>query len=74
MARLMEHMILKGSTKYPSENAFSHHLAGNGGSCNSSTEFEMSNFQFNVNYSGLEMALEILAACFERPLLLSDDM
>ena len=53
LSHLLEHMIFMGSNKYKSESAYSNHMASNGGECNAYTEFELTNFQFKVQYSGL---------------------
>ena len=74
LAHFLEHMIFMGSQKYQSESAYSDHFASNGGYCNAYTEFEITNFQFQVQYSGLETALDMLANNFASPLLLKDAM
>ena len=49
-------------------------MASNGGYCNAYTEFELTNFQFVVQYSGLEKALDMCANNFASPLLLPEAM
>ena len=63
-----------GSAKYPGENAYSDHMASNGGGCNAYTNFEETNYQFTVKYSGLQMALDLTASNFRSPLFLKNGM
>ena len=72
LAHFLEHMIFMGSEKYPDEDAYSEHISQNGGYCNAYTEFEWTNYQFQVSYSGLEKALDMAAANFTSPLLLEE--
>ena len=65
-------MIFMGSEKYPDEDAFSEHISEHGGDCNAFTEHERTIFTFDVNYSGLEKALDMMANNFSKPLLLED--
>ena len=74
LAHFLEHMIFMGSTKYPAENDFSDLISANGGYSNAYTEFEYTNYQFKVNYTGLEKALDLQANLFASPLLLKDAM
>ena len=70
MAHFMEHMIFIGSEKYKQPSAFSDHIAANGGVSNGQTDFEWTVFDFEVSYSGLQVALDMLASQLEAPLLL----
>ena len=72
MAHFLEHMIFMGSEKYPDEDAYSGFLSENGGYCNAFTQFENTNFQFEVTYHGLQEALSRMAANFAHPLLNKD--
>ena len=74
MAHFLEHMIFMGSQKYKEEAAYSEHVSANGGYCNAYTEFELTNFQFNVQYSGLQKALDMAANNFASPLLCKEAM
>ena len=65
-------MIFMGSEKYPKEDAFSAHISENGGDCNAFTNYEKTVFTFDVSYSGLEKALDMLAQNFSKPLLLPE--
>ena len=49
-------------------------MSSNGGYCNAYTEFEITNYQFQVQYSALEKALDMAANNFASPLLNEDSM
>ena len=49
-------------------------MAANGGYCNAYTEFELTNFQLQVQYSALEKALDMCANNLASPLLLKEAM
>ena len=70
LAHFMEHMIFMGSDKYPEESSYSDHMGEHGGYCNAYTEFEWTNFQFQLTYSGLQKAVDMMASNFTAPLLL----
>ena len=72
LAHFLEHMIFMGSEKYPEEDAYNMHISENGGFCNAFTDFEKTVFTFDVNYSGLEKAIDMMASNFSKPLLLAD--
>ena len=57
-----------GSEKYPEEDAYSEHISANGGFANAFTQFEATNYQFEVKYSGLRKALDMQASNFGSPL------
>ena len=59
-----------GSEKYPEENAYHDHLGSNGGYGNAYTEFEWTNYSFQVTYPGLQKAVDMLASTLAAPLLL----
>ena len=54
-----------GSSKYPDVNAYNDHVAENGGYCNAYTEYEWTNYYFEVSYLGLEKTLDMVAANME---------
>ena len=70
MAHLLEHMLFMGSKNYPTEDEYNEHFGLNGGYCNAFTEFEQTNYYFEVNYSGFEKALDLLTSAVAEPLLL----
>ena len=69
LAHFLEHMIFMGSEKYPEENSYNEHISMHGGECNAYTEFEWTNFYLNVDYSGLQTTLDMLASAFHKPKL-----
>ena len=74
LAHFMEHMLFMGSEKYPEENCYNDHLGAFGGFGNAYTEFEWTNYQFQVNYSGLKLAIDMLANNLAAPLMLGEAM
>ena len=67
-------MVFMGSSKYPDVNAYNDHVAENGGYCNAYTEYEWTNYYFEVSYLGLEKTLDMVAANMEQPTLERDTM
>ena len=72
LAHFMEHMLFMGSKKYPEENAYNDHLGSFGGYGNAYTEFEWTNYSFQVTYAGLQLAVDMLASNLAAPLLLAE--
>ena len=69
MAHLCEHMLYKGSEKYPGENEFQEFINEHGGSYNASTVGEYTNFHFDMpNIYDLDEALDRFAHHFICPL------
>ena len=62
MSHFLEHMCFLSSEKYPKAGEYSDHIAANGGYSNAYTEFEWTNFYFEVSYSGLQVALDMMAS------------
>ena len=62
MAHFLEHMVFLGSKKYPKAGAYSEHMAAHGGYSNAYTDFEWTNFHFEVTYGGLQVALDMMAS------------
>ena len=74
LAHFLEHMIFMGSEKYPEESAYSDLISSNGGYNNAWTEYEYTNYQFQVDYTALEKTLDMKAWLFHRPLLKKEAM
>ena len=74
LAHFLEHMIFMGSEKYPDEAAFNDLIASNGGYTNAYTEYEFTNYQFQVDYTALQSALDQQAWLFHKPLLKREAM
>ena len=69
MAHLLEHMIFMGSKTYQGQDEYSNHISESGGFTNAYTQLEWTNFHFDINYSGLEKALDMMAHNMHEPLL-----
>ena len=63
-----------GSEKHENESAYSDHIAAHGGWCNAYTEFEWTNYHFQVAYNGLQLSLDMLGSNMEAPLLKKSGM
>ena len=74
LAHLLEHMIFMGSEKYPEQDSYSNHISESGGYTNAYTQLESTNFHFDINYSGLKIALDMMANNFYKPLLAKEAM
>ena len=74
LAHFLEHMVFMGSKKYPDESSYTEHISANGGFDNACTEFEWTNFHYEINETGLLHSLEMLSACMEESLLSKDLM
>ncbi|KAJ1878953.1 metalloprotease, partial [Coemansia sp. RSA 486] len=69
LAHFLEHMLLKGSKKYPEENDYKKYVYGNAGSCNASTYPYCTKYFFTVDNSALEGGLDRLSRFFIDPLM-----
>ncbi|WP_416307450.1 insulinase family protein [Neptunicella sp. SCSIO 80796] len=69
LAHLYEHMLSKGSAKYPQTAEYKQFLADHGGRSNASTRSRSTNYYFQVANSGFAMALDRFAWQFIDPLL-----
>ena len=63
-----------GSEKYPDEDAYSTHIAENGGFCNAYTSLENTTYSCETSYDSLQTALDMMANNFHKPLLDPDTM
>ena len=63
-----------GSEKYKNETGYSDHIASHGGATNADTQFELTNYTFQVQYSGLQKTLDMCANNFASPLLKQEAM
>lgn len=69
MAHFLEHMLFMGTEKYPDENQFSEFINENSGSNNAFTDFDNTNYHFDVSNDGFDKALDMFAQFFISPLL-----
>ena len=67
-SHFLEHLIFKGSERYPTPKAISHPIESIGGSLNASTGLEQTGFFAVVPYDGLPLALDILTDMVSRPI------
>ena len=72
LAHLVEHMVFRGSKKYPISKTYDEHLTKHGGMCNAYTEPEKTTFYFEVQYTGLKKALNIMGNQLSEPLFNKD--
>ena len=72
LAHFLEHMVSRGSEKYPGVADFSNYINTNGGSRNASTGTDITRYLFEVRHEAFEGALDRLAHCFIAPLLPAD--
>ncbi len=72
LAHFLEHMIFMGSEEYPKQDDYNGFLSENGGYANAFTQFENTNYQFEIPYPYLEESLNRMAANFAHPLLLKE--
>ncbi|KAJ1822793.1 metalloprotease [Coemansia sp. RSA 2599] len=69
LAHFLEHMLLRGSKKYPEENDYKKFVYGNAGSCNAVTYPFCTKYFFAVDNSALEGGLDRLSRFFIDPLM-----
>ncbi|KAL3934037.1 MAG: hypothetical protein SGPRY_000014, partial [Prymnesium sp.] len=68
LAHFLEHMLFLGTEKYPDEGYYQAFLQERGGSSNAYTDFEHTNFFFDVLHPHLQQALDIFAQFFLCPM------
>ncbi|KAJ9114089.1 hypothetical protein QFC22_005909 [Naganishia vaughanmartiniae] len=67
-AHFCEHMLSRGTGKYPEDNAYSKYLSENGGESNAYTGLSNTNYRFEVAPTALLGALDRFACFFIEPL------
>jgi zinc protease len=68
MAHLFEHMLFKGSKKFPSAEDLDRALASVGGRSNAGTIYDVTNYYYMVPREGLRRAMEVQADAIAQPL------
>lgn len=68
-AHLLEHMLMKGTTSYPTPVALSREVEKMGGIKNASTGYENMVFSIEVDDSNIDKSFEILADIIRNPLI-----
>lgn len=68
MAHFCEHMLFKGSKKYPQETGYFKFIYDNDGAANAFTACDRTMYFFSINHCGFEEALDRLSHFFKDPL------
>ena len=74
IAHVFEHMLFKGSTRFPTAQIVSESIEGVGGSMNASTDKEIVDYWCRVAQSHYTLSMELLADIFLNPLLDGDEL
>ena len=75
MSHFLEHMLFKGTARFPDQASVATELNSVGGVFNASTSQEWTNYYFKIPKSGdLRRALRVLGQMIRQPLLRGDDM
>jgi hypothetical protein len=74
MAHFLEHLLFMGSKKYPEENAYDTYISKHGGTDNAWTEFEHTQYHFEIPQEHLKGALDMFAQFFTHPLMLENSV
>ncbi|KAJ2786462.1 metalloprotease [Coemansia interrupta] len=69
LAHFLEHMLLRGSVKYPQENDFDEYISRSSGTKNASTAFHTTCYHFKIDNGALEGAMDRLSRFFIDPLM-----
>lgn len=72
LAHFLEHMISKGSEKYPDVAGFSNYVSANGGYRNAYTASDHTNYLFEIRHEALEGALDRTAQFLISPIMPED--
>jgi insulysin len=68
MAHFLEHMLFKGTAKYPEEDGFMKYIWDNGGSPNAFTSIDRTVYMFSINNNAFEEAVDRFSHFFIDPL------
>ncbi|KAA0190051.1 hypothetical protein HAZT_HAZT004703 [Hyalella azteca] len=74
LMHFLEHMVFMGSKKYPTENGFDNFVNRHGGCDNAYTDFEHTNFHFDIQESYLWEGLDRFCQFFVEPLMMKNAM
>ena len=74
IAHVFEHMLFKGSARFPTAQIVSESIEGVGGSMNASTDKEIVDYWCRVAQPHYGVAMELLADIFLNPLLAPDEL
>lgn len=74
LLNILEHMIFMGSEKYPNENEIDGFMKKSGGYSNAATNYEDTEYHFEVREQCLDGALDRFSQIFKHPLMLKEAM
>jgi predicted Zn-dependent peptidase len=74
LSHLLEHLVFKGTRRYPDAGGLSEAVEGSGGSVNASTDRELTVYSARVPAEAAARALEVVADLVLRPLLRRKDL
>lgn len=74
LMHFLEHMVFMGSKKYPSENSFDEFVTRHGGGDNAYTEFEHTNFHFDIHEPYFWEGMDRFSQFFISPLMKKNAM
>ena len=74
LSHLLEHLVFKGTRRYPEPGGLSEAVEGCGGSVNASTDRELTVYSARVPAAAASRALEVVADLALRPLLRRSDL
>jgi predicted Zn-dependent peptidase len=74
LSHLLEHLVFKGTQRYPEPGGLSEAVEGCGGSVNASTDRELTVYSARVPAAAASRALEVVADLALRPLLRRSDL
>jgi len=74
LSHLLEHLVFKGTNRYPDPGGLSEAVEGCGGSVNASTDRELTIYSARVPAAAAERALEVVADLVVNPLLRVADL
>ncbi|KAJ2885077.1 metalloprotease [Coemansia asiatica] len=72
LAHFLEHMLFRGSAKYPNENDFEEYISRNSGENNAATDTLETFYYFRVDNNALEGSLDRLSCFLTDPLMDAD--
>ncbi|MFZ9053824.1 MAG: insulinase family protein [Woeseiaceae bacterium] len=72
LAHFLEHMLLRGTEKYPDEGEYKNYVNSNGGYSNAYTAGDHTNYHFEINHQAFEGALDRFSQFFIAPLFTAD--
>ncbi|KAI5189969.1 insulysin [Nematocida sp. AWRm77] len=72
MAHFLEHMLFMGTETHPDENYYSEYIHLHGGSTNAETNYEVTNYYYDIDAQHLKESLDVFSGFFKCPLILEN--